>query len=875
MNPDPDHNQLRRSDSFLDGLRLAVDVWRAKYQVTASGMVKPQWAENDADIAAQIRKISDELPPFDKADFLRSASTLKGSQDTGNQLFCALLRAVGVEARLVCSLQPLPLATNAKSSTPQKPKTTIYADADSEQAGTTSAEDMSAKGSASETTPGRNEPRPRRRIGQPSLGMPVGNYQQAPTPVKKRAVRKLQYPVFWVEAFNAAYQKWTAVDATVLGMVSSKPSRFEPPASYDLNTTSYVVAFEEDGSAKDVTKRYTRAYNAKTRRNRVEATEGGNKWWRKALETFRRSHGLDRDQVEDAELAQKELAEGMPNSIQDFKDHPYYVLERHLKRHEIIWPKREIAKTSAGKNAGVESVYRRSDVQHVRSADKWYRFGREIKPGEQPVKHVPARSRRGKDLSMDDMEDDDGDPTTTPLYAYFQTELYVPPPVVRGRVPRNQYGNLDVYVPSMIPPGASHIRHAQAAKAARLISIDFADAVTGFQFKGRHGTAVVSGVIVAQEYKEAVEAIIAGFEHEHENRLAEEQSRECLRLWRRFYTGLKIAERIGLRPGVSVTDTEAANVKQVMDDAEDEREETMEAGGFFPDAGSDNVAQPTAGHFPQGHYDDDEQGDFLNEEMPTRQRRKRVLVESDDDSDVSEYGKKDPSSKRSTKARRSIRYHDEGTPDESYDTAEAQSMNNQYVRGRQAPVSTHQDQVAPLPGNTDGRDMGIEDAEDRGTYPTQDTHDRAEDEHENGGGFFPEDIPEDLAPKDDLGGGFVQEDENESDARMDINTIVHHDQELGLNTGGRFPAEEYLGARDDKVNNDEVQASADVQALNEQKVVLPSPDEEEEEEPEKSVDSDGDAQAEEVEYVSDVEAGSLPSHDPEDEDAEPDWLEDV
>ena len=88
----------------------------------------------------------------------------------------------------------------------------------------------------------------------------------------------------------------------------------------------------------------------------------------------------DRDQVEDAELAKKEASETMPRNVQDFKDHPYYALERHLRRHEIIHPKREVGKLSTGKSSTtVEPIYRRRDVQDVRSADKWYRTGREIK----------------------------------------------------------------------------------------------------------------------------------------------------------------------------------------------------------------------------------------------------------------------------------------------------------------------------------------------------------------------------------------------------------------------------------------------------------------------------------------------------------------
>lgn len=68
----------------------------------------------------------------------------------------------------------------------------------------------------------------------------------------------------------------------------------------------------------------------------------------------------------------------MPRNVQDFKDHPYYAIERHLKHNEVIHPKREVGKLTTGKGAP-EPIYRRSDVQLVRSADKWYRSGRELK----------------------------------------------------------------------------------------------------------------------------------------------------------------------------------------------------------------------------------------------------------------------------------------------------------------------------------------------------------------------------------------------------------------------------------------------------------------------------------------------------------------
>ena len=42
------------------------------------------------------------------SDFRDAATTLQASRDVGAQLFCALLRSIGVDARLVCSPQLLP-----------------------------------------------------------------------------------------------------------------------------------------------------------------------------------------------------------------------------------------------------------------------------------------------------------------------------------------------------------------------------------------------------------------------------------------------------------------------------------------------------------------------------------------------------------------------------------------------------------------------------------------------------------------------------------------------------------------------------------------------------------------------------------------------
>ncbi|CAJ0824525.1 15118_t:CDS:2 [Entrophospora sp. SA101] len=46
------------------------------------------------------------------------------------------------------------------------------------------------------------------------------------------------------------------------------------------------------------------------------------------------------------------------------------------------------------------------------------------------------------------------------LYGEWQTEEYAPKPIVNGIVPKNPYGNLDMFKPSMCPPGGIHIEEA-------------------------------------------------------------------------------------------------------------------------------------------------------------------------------------------------------------------------------------------------------------------------------------------------------------------------------------------------------------------------------------------------------------------------------
>ena len=588
LDPKPSLSQRDQTTKLTKGLEDVSHAWRGKFVLNARGMRKPQWPANERELEI-IAKMA-EGTEFDRSDFLRAAAKPAGSRDVGAQLFCALLRSAGVDARLVCSLQALSFTSVAPVVAPNKEeKPTV----DLTASGLNYDTDAPAT-SARSTSP---TPRPIRRFGHAAQGATSRpDMGKAPEDKQSHRIRDSKHPVFWVEVFNKSKQQWIPVDAFATRSVN-RPGRLEPAGADPWNDMSYVVAFNEDGTAKDVTRRYAKAYNAKTRRNRVESSEGGEQWVRSVLKLFRFPHGRnDRDTIENGELDGYEAKEPMPKNVQDFRGHPYYALDRHLRRHEVIHPRREVGKLRVGKaDEAVEGVFRRRDVKNCQTADKWYRSGRELKAGEQPLKRVKARLNPRQDMDDDDRIDADG---TVGLYAHEQTELYKPPPCEYGKIPKNPYKNLDVYVPSMIPPGGVHIRSSDAVTAARILRIDYAEAVTGFQFRGRKGTAVVKGVVVAAEDREAIEEVVEALRWQRVESDRRKQVQLALGIWKRFLVGLRVRERVMCRSDENIADKSEADADPGFEDSGSEYQDDgglLDTEGGFLAADDGSAAVPTRG----------------------------------------------------------------------------------------------------------------------------------------------------------------------------------------------------------------------------------------------------------------------------------------
>ena len=107
-------------------------------------------------------------------------------------------------------------------------------------------------------------------------------------------------PVFWTEVYSRADARWLPVDP--IRNIVNKRKVFDPtPGQHERvkqeNRLVYVLAFEEDGYARDVTPRYAKDYGAKVAKAQ-EVGDGGSgarrrkDWWEQVLGLVRRPYRL-------------------------------------------------------------------------------------------------------------------------------------------------------------------------------------------------------------------------------------------------------------------------------------------------------------------------------------------------------------------------------------------------------------------------------------------------------------------------------------------------------------------------------------------------------------------------------------------------------
>ncbi|KAI1114449.1 Rad4 transglutaminase-like domain-containing protein [Nemania sp. NC0429] len=613
--------------------------WKQRFRITAPGLRK--WGYMNArrlgKLRAAFEKDGRDVARFgervDNIDELRQlARDCIGSRDVGAQLFTALLRGLGLDARMVANIQPLGFGWSKAEEADEEMEQQV-------NGGQTDTKNTKAIGrKAAVKKPARRQTR---RSDQEALKMdlddsdeylePLGESEDDSSPVgvteesrSKQPRSKfydtdLEFPHYWTEVMSPVTNKYIAIDPIVKSIIGTNRDLIESleprggKADKAKQTMAYCVGFSQDGTAKDVTVRYLRKqiFPGKTKGVRMpeEKVPVYNKhgkirrheqfnWFKSIIRGYSRGdskHPITAvDEIEESTDLQpvqpekKEVKEG-EETLQYYKTSKEYVLQRHLKREEALLPDAVPVKTFRNKGKGSkveeEDVFLRKDVVSVKSAETWHKQGRAPITGVQPLKHAPYRAattNRRREIA--EAEAATGQKVLQPLYSFDQTDWIIPDPIKDGVIPKNEYGNIDMFAEHMCPEGAIHVPYRGAVRVCKRLGFDFAEAVVGFEFGHRMAVPVIQGVVIAQENYEHLIEELEKDEAERARKEDEKRRKAALSTWRRFLMGLRIADRIRQDYGhLDESMDNFSNDGGVQKDTEANAYDEDLGGGFLPE----------------------------------------------------------------------------------------------------------------------------------------------------------------------------------------------------------------------------------------------------------------------------------------------------
>ncbi|KAL3233554.1 DNA repair protein RAD4 [Nakaseomyces bracarensis] len=574
-----DEMPLRSTRKLLDGLKKAMELWQKHWKITRRYEGYTCYMRYWDELKG-CSKLSKTLT---KTEYIKNILKGVGNKDLATQGFVALLRSCNVNARLVLSCQP-PDFTNLKQKFGSEKKV--------------SYEDMT------------------------------------------------KYPVFWCEVWDKFGKKWITIDPMCLKTIEQVrySSKLEPKGAgpSKRNILRYVIGYDRKEGCRDITRRYAQWYNSKTRKKRITKDTSGMMWFEKLLKAFHKRKRTKIDDFENDYFEDRNESEAMPDNMQDFKNHPYYILEKDLRQNQVLKAGcKECGYLKLHNKANqVLKVFHKRDLLDLKTARQWYMEGRILKTRARSLKTVTKKSFRPTQPGEEEEEER--------LYQFDDTELYVPPLATRsGEIETNTFGNIEVFVPSMIPQNCCLIESPVAVKAASFIKVKFAKAVTSFKFeKGKTVKPSITGVVVALWYRDAVVEAINGLVQAQEEEKAAEHELEALRGWHSLLTKLRIKKKLNTEYGKVSDETSGPVISQHRiknrfdedveysptggflisdiqydkdaaredeEEVQDEDEDDMRVGGFIPRTENEDEDDLQAGGFLPQTANDETEGSFTEE----------------------------------------------------------------------------------------------------------------------------------------------------------------------------------------------------------------------------------------------------------------------
>ncbi|XP_063695608.1 DNA repair protein complementing XP-C cells homolog [Culicoides brevitarsis] len=351
----------------------------------------------------------------------------------------------------------------------------------------------------------------------------------------KRPGNKKNHVNVWVEVYAEKEKRWITVD-----LFKGKVDCVDVICQNATSPITYVLAWNNDNSLKDVSPRYCEHWNTVTRKLRVEK-----EWWDETIQPYLSKHVTERDKAENKYFEKIHSTKPMPTAISDFKNHPLYALERHLLKFEALYPP-DAQPIGWIRN---EPVYPRDCVYTLLTREKWVKEARVVKLNEEPYKIVtsPKWDKYAQKILKN---------CPVELFGIWQTAPYEPPTAENGIVPRNEYGNVELFKECMLPKKTVHLKFAGLNKVCKKLNVDCAPAIVGFDFHNGWSHPVYDGFVVCEEFEELVTNAWIEEQDELMKKEREKIEKRVYGNWRKLIKGLLIKKRLQARYNFEADDEE-------------------------------------------------------------------------------------------------------------------------------------------------------------------------------------------------------------------------------------------------------------------------------------------------------------------------------
>ena len=302
---------MSRGDPVLRLLKILAAYWKKHFIITSPSLRKkgykplPTLEEEIAswrDDRQNAEEYGERIETI--KEFREKAKTCEGSKDVGAQLFTALIRGLGLEARMVASLQPIGFGwsknedamigkkrQNALNLVNGDLSENISAEGDSDEQAEKTSRPATSRSSVKRKHPSmskRGRPRGGKDApiklsdgadskGDPSTATSDDSNDDNSviditpgTPRRKpnaKYDRDMPAPTYWTEAISPVTNEVHPVDPVInIPAVVTSPEHlalFEPrgtKADKAKQIFAYVIAYSLDGTAKEVTTRYLKRH---------------------------------------------------------------------------------------------------------------------------------------------------------------------------------------------------------------------------------------------------------------------------------------------------------------------------------------------------------------------------------------------------------------------------------------------------------------------------------------------------------------------------------------------------------------------------------------------------------------------------------------